>query len=383
MPYLPASNPPFEPISRRQWLKATGAASSLALLPSLGSAQSGNDFFTISPGREVLGLGKPQHACIVPTANGNFAWANQALKAGLLAAHQRDGRQFPLLLAECDDKPADLAKLVAELQAQGIGWLMGPVTRNGVNSLIDSGATSIPTLTLNLPDVDRVPPRNWFLYGLAAEAEARQVATWAYDETNLKFPDRRPLRAFAITQPTAAARRGAGSFVETWRSFNGEAMLPLELEGRPVPEIRALIDAAEPDAVFISCSLDYVKNLRGAFEKKWALYGTSSLSNSAQPSFKSMPDLDGVRVVDMPWMTQADHPAVMTYARPPARYNAEMLRLFALAIDAYRLSFDTLLDVNRTELDGVTGRLIINRKAGRVDRLGNTLVYRNGVLAAS
>jgi uncharacterized protein len=374
-------------MTRRAWL---GRALAPALLTLGGSvlswparAQSGNELLNIAPGREVLGIGKPQHAIIVPTAAGNFGWANQALKAGLIAAHIRDGRQYPLLIAECDDKPSDLTQCVDSLKAQGIGWLIGPLTRNGVNALIDSGATSIPTLTLNLPDVDRTPPRNWIMFGLAAEAEARQAATWALADASVKFPDRKPLRACAITQPTASARRNAGGFVEAWRSLGADAPLPLELENKGPAEIRALIDATEPDAVFIACGLEYVKNLKGAFDKKWALYGTSSLSNSGQPLYKSMPDLDGVKVLEMPWLSQADHPAVMTYARAPAKFNAEMLRLYALAIDAYRLSFDTLLDTKRTELDGVTGRLVINRQAGRIDRLANTLIYRNGALSAS
>lgn len=377
------ANCPTDSPHRRRWIKTSLAGVSSAWLPALTQAQSGNEPFAIAPGREVLGLGKPQHAVIVPTAAGNFGWAYQALKAGFIAAHMRDGRQYPLLIAQCDDKPSDLTQCADELKAQGIGWLIGPLTRNGVNAMIDSGTTAIPTLTLNWPDIDRTPPRNWFVFGLAAESEARQAANWAFTDVSQKIPDRKPLRACAITQPTVSARRSAGSFVEAWRSLGGEAQLPLELENRGVAEIRALIDATEPDAVFISCGLEYVKNLKGAFEKKWPLYGTSSLSNSTQPTYKTMPDLDGVKVLEMPWLSQIDHPAVMTYTRPPAKFNAEMQRLYALAIDAYRLSFDTLLDVNRTELDGVTGRLQINRKAGRIDRLANPLVYRNGVLAAN
>ncbi len=375
---------------RRQWLQRSVAVPlalfgplSLPLLSNPAQAQSGNELLALGPGREVLGLGKPQHAFILPPANGNFAWANQALKAGLIAAHQRDGRQYPLLLAEADDKSADLAALVTDLKAQGIGWLMGPVTRNGVNAMIDANLTQIPALTLNWPDVDRSPPRNWFVFGLASEAEARQAASLAHSEAALKFPDRRPLRACAITQPTTSARRSAGAFVEAWRNFGAEANLPLELENRGPAEIKALIDATEPDAVFIACGLEYVKNLKGAFEKKWALYGTSSLSNSAQVLYRSMPELDGVKVLEMPWLSQIDHPAVMTYNKAPARFNAEQLKLYALAIDAYRLSFDTLLDVKRNELDGVTGRLIINRQAGRIDRQANVLMYRNGVMSAN
>ncbi len=70
-------------------------------------------------------------------------------------------------------------------------------------------------------------------------------------------------------------------------------------------------------------------------------------------------DLNDIRFVDMPWLLQADHPAVMTYPRanPPLTIDNE--RLYALGVDAFRLTQLLLTDnvTNALPLDGVSGQI--------------------------
>jgi outer membrane PBP1 activator LpoA protein len=87
-------------------------------------------------------------------------------------------------------------------------------------------------------------------------------------------------------------------------------------------------------------------------------YGTSQLN----PGLKTGPntgDVPDVRFVDMPWMVQPDHPAVMIYGRPGSRESDDLERLYALGIDAFRLAEDLLEGKREIELDGVTGRLTL------------------------
>jgi len=70
-------------------------------------------------------------------------------------------------------------------------------------------------------------------------------------------------------------------------------------------------------------------------------------------------DLADIRFVDMPWLLQPDHPAVMIYPRANPPLTPDMERLYALGIDSFRL-LQILLDGSyRTALplDGVTGRI--------------------------
>ncbi|MGW8183007.1 MAG: penicillin-binding protein activator, partial [Burkholderiales bacterium] len=68
-------------------------------------------------------------------------------------------------------------------------------------------------------------------------------------------------------------------------------------------------------------------------------------------------DLAGVRFLDMPWLLQPQHPAVMIYPRPPYREAADRERLYALGIDAFRVASALLAGNATMEIDGVTGRI--------------------------
>jgi len=72
-------------------------------------------------------------------------------------------------------------------------------------------------------------------------------------------------------------------------------------------------------------------------------------------------DLAGVRFLDMPWLLQPDHPAVMVYPRPAFGGAVELDRFYALGIDAFRIARSLLAGKSEAALDGVTGRLTLGR----------------------
>jgi outer membrane PBP1 activator LpoA protein len=72
-------------------------------------------------------------------------------------------------------------------------------------------------------------------------------------------------------------------------------------------------------------------------------------------------DLAGVRFLDMPWLLQPEHPAVMVYPRPSFRDALELDRFYALGIDAFRVAQTLLAGKTTGGLDGVTGRLTLGQ----------------------
>ncbi len=373
--------------SRRNWL--TRSVLSVPVLANIlnpwqvANAQSSTTQSSTTAAvmaREIVGIGKPQQAVLLPLSNGPFATAGQALKAGILAAHQRDGQQKPLLLIEVDDKSADLFAAVMALQADGVNWIAGPLTRTGVNAYIDSGAPPSNIVSLNLADPDRNLPSNLLTFGLAGEVEARQIALQAFDDSSINEPLRRPLRAVALSSTNAAARRAAAAFIDAWRELGGDCPLPIEIENRPVSEVRNAIEPYKPDAVFLSVNVEQLRGIRSAIERTGALYSTSQLSLLGQPNAKYTAELEGIKLVDMPYLAIQDHPVALAYAKPPARFNNEMTRLYALGLDAFRLIFDVLPYPQRAVLEGATGRLTVNRAANRIERQASVLQYRNGQL---
>jgi len=92
-------------------------------------------------------------------------------------------------------------------------------------------------------------------------------------------------------------------------------------------------------------------------------------------------DLEGVRFVDMPWLLEPDHAGVMVYPAPANLLPTELVRLYALGIDAYRLATIWMKGERRFDLDGVTGRLHVDRaKSLRVERRPVLAIYRGGAV---
>lgn len=84
---------------------------------------------------------------------------------------------------------------------------------------------------------------------------------------------------------------------------------------------------------------------------------------------------------------QRDHPQVMVYPQPeqPAerRLTADMERLYALGIDAFRVAREVALRPNAPfTLDGVTGRLAVRfeNEQSVFERTEQAATYQQGVL---
>ena len=83
----------------------------------------------------------------------------------------------------------------------------------------------------------------------------------------------------------------------------------------------------------------------------------------------------------MPWLLEPDHSGVMVYPRPAEAYTIELTRLYAFGIDAYRIATAWMKGDRRFELDGVTGRLLVDRAHSlRVERVPLVATYRDGQL---
>ncbi len=95
-------------------------------------------------------------------------------------------------------------------------------------------------------------------------------------------------------------------------------------------------------------------------------------------------EMDETRLLDIPWQLQADHPAVMVYPQlamsTDRKRDADLERLYALGIDAYRVAREIAMQRTRFELDGVTGKLSVRFDKGNehVARVVRRAVYRDG-----
>jgi outer membrane PBP1 activator LpoA protein len=329
-----------------------------------------------------LGKADPTIALLLPRQDGPFGRAGTSLMAGVAAAHARDGGDLALEAIEVDDQADELALVFAELRDRNFALVLGPLTRNGAAALVQLGSVGILTLALNLPEVDVPVASRIAFMSLGTEAESRQAATLAHAQAAARAGGRRP-RAVAIVVASPLARRSAQSFRSTWLGLGGEMREVLEFAGpRPPRDLRARLGSPAPDVVFLAMGAEQARVLRSALGEKTAVWSTSlaSIGNTAQ---LRLPELDGMKLLEMPWQVEPDNPAVMAYAKAPAGFNVEMQRLYALGIDAFRVGRQLMAGSAAFDLDGVTGRLHYDPLASpRVERQAVTAEYRNGAPVA-
>ncbi len=338
---------------------------------------------TASKERQTIGKGPIGIALLVPPDNGIYRRAAQALIAGVRAAHARDGGKVSLEIIEIDEDAAMLRTLYDELARRGFSMVIGPLTRSAVDLVTSAGPPPVFTLALNQPDQGTVPA-NMVTFGLSIESEARQAASIAWDEATIADASRRP-RAAVVQDASPLGRRAAVAFAARWRELGGDVYQPVTVDTVATGRVRTAVARLQADVFFVAAPPAVARALLIALGGRATIYGTSMLNTGAVPGSEAAalvrsPDLDGVRLVDMPWQVQPDNLAVMAYPKP-ADMHLELQKLYALGIDAFRLALQLLEHGTEVDLDGVTGRLRLSALGGRaVERSGVLAEYRAGVL---
>ena len=292
----------------------------------------------------------PHVALILRAHSPSFAQPAEAVRAGFFEAWQRQAEALPAHLYAVGDDSRALPGVYRNAVASGARVVVGPLTRDGVNALAsDPASITVPTLVLNVPDSGGTRPRQLYTLSLTIEAEARQIARLALAEGRRK--------AFTVSEPTPLARRMREAFVEAFERDGGShiADYAYTTDTASLERMRQAASLGVADMVFFAIGAQRVGTVR-TYMTPIAAYGTSQL-NPGNAASANPVDLANVRFVDMPWMVQPDHPAVMVFARQGPRLPDDLERLYALGIDAARIAIELLAGRNNVELDGVTGHL--------------------------
>ena len=309
-----------------------------------------------SSSKPLVRTAEPQQAyahvaLLLPANSAAFGRPAEAVKNGFLAAAKAQGRNLlPIRLYPLTDDPQSAVAAYREALAAGARIAVGPLTRDAVTALAASQAVTIPTLALNVPEGLSALPPNLYAFSLHAESEARQVARLAAREG----------RAYAMTMvaDTPLSRRIHQAFIDEFTRSGGRhvAERAFTTDLIELSRIRQTVGKSGADMAFLALDFPRARAVR-PYLGALPLYATSYIfpgNGGALVHF----DLANVRFVDMPWVLQPDHPAVMIYPRPGFHANQELERLYALGIDAFRIALG-LLEGKHEPLDGVTGRLTV------------------------
>jgi len=318
-------------------------------------------------------------ALLLPLQSGALAEPAEAVRAGFMAGYERDRTGVTVNVIPTGDSAQATLDAYARAAEQN-DIVVGPLARPAVAALAASGAVTRPTIALNHPQTNGPLPRGMLVIGLALEDEARQVADWAAAEQ----PGG---RALVITGKTAWQQRLSGAFAARWSQLGlnyGTVELPSSegyVDANALAELRTRMQVDPPQLVFAALDAVQLRQVRSAIGTSLPTYGTASINPGRDPA-TSAPELAGVRILDLPWTVQPEHPMVARYPRwNGSGEGFDMQRLYALGIDAFRIARELALRPGGSfELDGVTGRLVIDMGNGGAGfrRVETGSVYRDG-----
>jgi outer membrane PBP1 activator LpoA protein len=191
------------------------------------------------------------------------------------------------------------------------------------------------------------------------------------------------MRDLTVVQSASALGRRAGeAFAAAWKERGGQVRVvefpPDAGDPDALDALRASLaaqtvpgapDAAGGSAIFLAADADEARRVR-PYLGSVPTYATSRINDGRRGGLSDI-DLDGIHFVDMPWLLEPDHPAVMVYPRPGDITNPDLQRLYALGIDACRLARIFVQGPppdGRISLDGVTGALRLRASPGRPGR---------------
>ena len=320
-------------------------------------------------------------ALLLPLQSAALGKAAEAVRAGFLAGHERDGAGFEVNIVASGDSAEDTLQAYARAAEQN-DIVVGPLARSAVAAVASSNVVTKPTVALNHPQIDRPLPPQMLVVGLSLEEEARQVAEWAAQEQPSG-------RALVLGGSAAWQQRIVGAFTSRWARLgrnNATVDLPVVdgyVDANALADLRKRLEIDRPDLVFAALDASQLRQVRSALGTSLPTYGVSAANpGRSAGTAGGWPELDGVRMLDLPWTIQPEHPQVMVYPRPVDADTLDMQRLYALGIDAFRVAREVARQPGTGfELDGVTGHLTVrmNNGAYAMKRQEAAAVYRDGL----
>ncbi len=362
---------------------------------------------------QVLSL-HPENIALLLPLSGNLKPAGEAIRNGFIAAYyarEQLGQDNQQIRIYDVNSGTDIREVFQRAVADGSDLVIGPLDKNDLALLVDSGTLTTPTLALNYMDSnDSRFSDNLFQLGLSPEDEARQAAKriWAdgYSQLGVIYPD------------TPWGQRVANAFISEWekngsrivatQSYddNGQdfstpiaRMLKAAESNAPAIDVKKTTAPAEKekdseakppigvDAIFMPGYPRQLRQLRPQLRFHDAgeipIYATSQ-AFTGKPNRMMDSDLNGIRFCDMPWILDTDNgnrklrrSIKKNFAVVP---DSQINRLYALGVDAYNVipALASLQSQSYERYDGETGTLMMD-DSGRLHRQLSWAVFERGV----
>ncbi len=297
---------------------------------------------TLSP------VAQPHIALLLPLKSADLEKFSTAVEQGFIAASKVQPGGLPIRIYACADEGKEIVALYRQAVANGAQAVVGALLPAGVMALAKQDIP-VPTLVLNRAEVKA--PEKLYFFGVVVENEARQAARLA------SMADLHS--AIIVSDDKPLSKRSVQAFEDEWKKQGGNIVAIKIFKGDNTIFADLPIDPG--NMVFVAAYAQSARMFRPFLNAMLPVYATSQIFNGNGDTLVNY-DLRDVVFLDMPWLLQQDHAAVMRYQRanPPLDINSE--RLYALGIDAYRL-VRLMVDGRQQSgmpLAGVTGTIRLN-----------------------
>ncbi|MGD9583917.1 MAG: penicillin-binding protein activator [Lysobacterales bacterium] len=388
-----------------------------ALIPARASIAVSTPVGTLSAGPDgtlvAEGYRSPRPVALLLPLSGEFASAGEALRDGFMAARFADRSGAPATVAVIDsgsDRASAVAALKAGIEA-GARDIVGPLIKGQVDAVFAAAPPDVRVLALNQSESEVTPPAGQFQAALAPEEEGA-IAAERLRAAGIE-------RAAVLASDEDWANRAGAAFAVQFRAAGGriigvrrialaaikfgddlDALFgPPQFEPEPLPpgvelgtgpaavkqRMLPVLPPDGPQALFLAIRSSQgrmlMPQLRVRGQDGVVVVATSHIY-TGEPNPRADEDLEGINVLDAPFLTEAGD-AVLSRPRMAARLpGAERNpRLFAFGIDAWRLL--PWLDYLRAQpgryLEGASGQWLADA-FGRLRRLPAGFRFRGGRL---
>jgi outer membrane PBP1 activator LpoA protein len=304
-------------------------------------------------------------AVVLPLNVAAYARAAEAVSAGF-SAGAAGGRTTFVVIPHAED---GVLGAFEAARKSGAKVIVGPLVRDDLRTIAQSDMDLPWTLALNQSE-DTAGRIRLYTFSLAVESDARTIARRMHDDAAQNVA--------IVGAESALMKRFAGAFATEWLLGGGNA--PTSFRFDPAPDALTLLkrDVVKkaPDAVLLAVDGNAAPLLK-------SFLGTTSAYASGlvfdQNSVAALRDLDGLAIVEIPWLVT---PAAPEFAKYPRRDygSASLERLYALGLDAFRIA-QALMDgpPDQFVLEGATGHVTL-AEGRQFVREGRLAVYRAGQL---
>lgn len=340
-------------------------------------------------------------ALLLPLS-GSLASTAELVRDGFLAAIARQPEAGRPSVRVYDTGTLSISAALQSAQADGAGFIVGPLTREQVQQATEQRPGVLPMLLLNNLATDSFAGAQLYQYALAPEDEARQIARQlnaAGQHRALLFAPTGEWGARVAAAFSDELTRGGGRVVAQGNyDLNRNDITTVitaalgvdaaRARQKRVQQITGLSLVYEPrpradvDAVFVA---GYQSLALRQINPQLRFFNAGSLpiyitQDGLDPGERGNRDLEGMRFVDLPWMLETTGPVADTRAATESSWSARgrrQSRYFAFGYDAATLALALRSGQANWPLPGLTGRLALTPE-GRIERSLDWARIRDG-----